>query len=234
MGGGAHSPLGVNWLVHRINRQHIEAAARDHARGKLLDIGCGEGRYDDILGQHADFTAGLECDRRRYGSTCRPGVWGSGLSLPFRDGCFDTVVSFQVLEHVPEPARMVQEIGRVLRPGGHLILTAPHMWGIHEEPNDYFRFTGFGLAHLSRAAGLRVIRVSAMAGYWVTAGARFCYYLQQFEKIRGLALLLRPLYALVQLTAMVLDRAHRVEGDTWNFILVASKPQTPAEAAEVR
>ena len=65
-----------------------------------------------------------------------------------------------------------------------------------------------------------------MAGYWVTAGARFCYYLQLFERLPGMALLLRPLYALVQLAALVLDRLHRVEGDAWNFILVATKPRT--------
>jgi|TARA_B100001971_G_scaffold204623_1_gene221018 SAM-dependent methyltransferase len=231
---GGKSPLCVNWLVHRINRQEIEAAARGHARGMLLDIGCGHGRYNDLLDRCADSRTGMELDRGRYVSVCRPGVWGSGLSLPFRDDCFDTVVSFQVLEHVPEPAQMVQEIARVLKPGGCLILTAPHIWGIHEEPEDYFRFTGFGLSHLSRVAGLKVVSVRSMAGYWVTAGARFCYYLQLFERLPGMALLLRPLYALVQLAALVLDRLHRVEGDAWNFILVATKPRTQAKQEEPR
>ena len=216
------SPFRVNWLVQRIDRQHIETAAGNCARGRLLDIGCGQRQYDDILRQRAQ-CVGIELDRERY-SNCHPEVWGSGLCLPFTDECFDTVVSFQVLEHVPEPALMMREISRVLRPGGQLILTAPHMWGIHEEPRDYFRFTGYGLAHLSRGAGLDVTRVDAMAGYWVTAGTRFCYYLQQFEKV-GLALLLRPLYAAIQVASLALDRLHRVESDAWNFILVAAKPQ---------
>ena len=220
MAGG--SPFRVNWLVQRINRQHIETAAGNCARGRLLDIGCGQRQYDDILRQQAQ-CVGIELDRERY-RNCHPEVWGSGLSLPFADECFDTVVSFQVLEHVPEPAVMMREISRVLRPGGQLILTAPHMWGIHEEPRDYFRYTGYGLAHLSRSAGLDVTRVDAMAGYWVTAGTRFCYYLQQFEKV-GLALLLRPLYAAIQVASLTLDRLHRVESDAWNFILVAAKPQ---------
>ena len=234
MGGSGQSPLCVNWMVHRINRQQIEAAARGHARGRLLDIGCGQGRYNDLLDRYADSRTGMEPARQRYASGCLPGVWGSGLSLPFGDACFDTVVSFQVLEHVPEPAQMVREISRVLKPGGCLILTAPHIWGVHEEPEDYFRFTGFGLSHLSRVAGLRVSSVRAMAGYWVTAGARFCYYLQQFEKLPGMALPLRPLYALVQFAALVLDRLHRVEGDAWNFILVAIKPRTLTEQEEPR
>jgi len=103
------------------------------------------------------------------------------------------------------------------------------MWGLHEEPADYYRFTCFGLAHLARAAGLTVLETRALAGYWVTAGARFCYYLQHFDRC-GLQVVVRPLYALVQLLALGLDRLHRVEGDTWNYLLVAGKPG-PGEAA---
>ena len=216
------SPFSVNWLILRINRKHIAAAVNRHARGRLLDVGCGERPYAQELKEGAGAVVGLEPDRDRYGET-PPEVWGSALELPFRDESFDTVFSSQVLEHVPEPAQMVAEIGRVLRPDGYLILTAPHIWGIHEEPHDYFRFTGFGLEHLARRAGLEPLSARPMAGYWVTAGARFCYYLQQFEKV-GLRLLIRPLYAVVQLVALVLDRLHRVESDAWNFILVARKP----------
>jgi len=117
----------------------------------------------------------------------------------------------------------VAEIARVLRPGGCLILTAPHIWGIHEEPRDYFRFTGYGLAHLARRAGLEPLSVRPMAGYWVTTGARFCHYLQQFAKV-GPTFAVRPLYAAVQILALVFDRLHRVESDAWNFIMVARKP----------
>lgn len=215
------SLFAVNWLVLRLNRQQVAAAAAGHARGWLLDVGCGERPYARELGAYASRCIGLEHDRRRYLRT-PPEVWGSALALPFGDQRFDTVFSAQVLEHVPEPARMMAELGRVLKPGGCLILTAPHIWGIHEAPEDYYRFTGYGLAYLARQAGLAPLDVRPMAGYWVTAGTRFCYYLQHFEKI-GMAIVLKPLYALVQLAALLLDRLHRVESDAWNFILVARK-----------
>jgi hypothetical protein len=101
-------------------------------------------------------------------------------------------------------------------------LTAPHIWGIHEAPHDYFRFTSHGLAYLARKAGLEPLYVRPMAGYWVTAGARFCYYLKQFEKV-GLAFVTRPCFALVQILVWGLDRIHCMEKDAWNFILVAHK-----------
>ena len=62
-----------------------------------------------------------------------------------------------------------------------------------------------------------------MAGYWVTAGTRFCYYLEAFDN--GI---LKPFagisFGLVQLLVFCLDRVHRVEGDTWNYIAVGKKP----------
>ena len=99
---------------------------------------------------------------------------------------------------MPQPWRLLDEIARVLRPGGALVLTAPHIWGLHEEPRDYYRFTPFGLRHLGQAAGLRVEAVKALAGYWVTAGARFTHYLRRLERLR-LHPATRPLMALVQL-----------------------------------
>ncbi|MFH1571589.1 MAG: class I SAM-dependent methyltransferase [Gemmatimonadota bacterium] len=218
------SLLSPSWLVHHLHGRAVAAALAAQAGGRLLDVGCGGDPFRDLLAAHSTRALGLEPDRSRYAGRARPAVWGSGLDLPFGSAAFDTVVSFQVLEHVPEPARMMAEMARVLRPGGRLIVSAPHMWGVHEEPHDYFRFTGFGLAHLARAAGLEVREVRALAGYWVTAGARFCYYLQHFDRW-GLALLVRPTYAVVQLASLALDRLHRVEGDAWNFLLVAARPE---------
>lgn len=220
--GADPSPFSVNWLVLQLHRRQVRKAAEAHARGWLLDVGCGERSLAPELGRGIGRYIGLERDRQRYART-PPEVWGNALALPFGDQSFDTVFSSQVLEHVPDPAQMIAEIGRVLKPGGYLILTAPLLWGIHEEPEDYFRFTGYGLAYLARQAGLEPVQVHPMAGYWVTAGARFCYYLQHFEKF-GLGWVVQPLYALVQGLAWLLDRLHRVESDPWNFLLVARRP----------
>lgn len=221
----SESWFSASGLVLRINRQHLAAAIRAYGRGRLLDLGCGGRPYAALVASCARICVSLEQDRQRY-RDAPPQVWGSGLDLPFRAASFDAVLAAQVLEHVPEPARLCAESARVLGPGGHLVLTAPHMWGVHEEPHDYFRFTGYGLAHLARQAGLEVVEVRAMAGYWVTAGARFCYYLQRLER-QGLGWCLRPVYALVQVLALALDRVDRVEGDAWNFLLVARKPVDP-------
>ena len=56
------------------------------------------------------------------------------------------------------------EIARVLAPGGHLILSVPHLSLLHEVPHDYFRFTRYGLEALLAGAGLRVLELSECGG----------------------------------------------------------------------
>ena len=226
-GGRRRSPSQVdadifskNWAVHRVMRRTMEGLTHE-ASGALLDIGCGGMPYKEIFSSKVSRYVGVDRDRSR---TPVRGIdaCGDALALPIRGQAFETVICSQVLEHLPEPDRAMVEITRVLKPGGLLILTAPHIWGIHEEPNDYYRYTGYGLRYLANKAGLDVIEVRAMAGYWMTAGSRFCYYLEHFE--RGPFILpVRVCYLLVQVSALLLDRLHRVESDAWNYLMLARK-----------
>lgn len=63
-------------------------------------------------------------------------------------GSADMVFCLEVLEHVKNPFNAANEIIRILKPGGVLIGSTPFMMPIHEEPHDYFRFTGYGLLNL--------------------------------------------------------------------------------------
>lgn len=214
----ARPVFGKNWLIHRIMRQAMDEV-KGLASGRLLDVGCGNKPYAAIFEGCVQHYIGLEKSRGRYEQV---DVWGDALALPFRDRAFDTALCNQVLEHVPEPQVAMDEMARVLRPGGYLIVTAPHIWGLHEVPHDYFRFTPYGLRHLAERAGLAICKTHALAGFWVTAGARFCYYLARFD--RGpLIPFVRIGFFFIQLGASFLDRLHRVESDAWNFLLIAQK-----------
>lgn len=227
-----------NWLERREHVRSIAAAAEAYGSGLVLDVGSGTKPYEHLVAPHAERYLGLDlpprwdierqpakAERRRRSVD----VYGSALRLPFSDQTFGTVVSFQVLEHVPEPQRMMQEVSRVLRAGGHLILSTPQMWHLHEAPHDYYRFTRYGLAHLSRSCGLEVIEMHGVAGFWARVGLKLTYRIDDLARGLGrvspvLAYPLLPLTAVVNLTSKLLDTLLPNEDDCTVNFLVARKP----------
>lgn len=77
-------------------------------------------------------------------------IVGDGMHLPFRDGAFGLVLSQAVIEHVIRPEAYVDEIFRVLRPGGLFYAEVAFMQPVHMAPDHYFNVTPFGLRWLCR------------------------------------------------------------------------------------
>jgi SAM-dependent methyltransferase len=107
-------------LQEHLARYHF---ARDHARGRILDVACGTGYGTRILGAvGADVSLEALRYARRYPAAY---VAADGARLPFAR-VFDAVVSFETIEHLPDPERFVAECARVLRPGGRLFVSTPN------------------------------------------------------------------------------------------------------------
>ncbi len=185
---------------------------RSYARGRLLDIGCGNQPYRELFVPLVREYIGL--DREAQGS--RPDVIGDALRLPFCADAFDTVLMIQVLEHMPDPLAAIREVRRVLAPGGRLILTAPQYWREHEEPHDYYRFTRFGLLHLLRESGLRLLHLRAQGGAWALAGQALANTLSARRGLHHVRPLVNVLFGLC-------DRLWPDAGDPINHLLIAEK-----------
>jgi SAM-dependent methyltransferase len=136
--------------------------------GRLLDGGCGTG--NNLLhlgGRWRAVGVDLSEEALRF---CRARgvrvVGGSLLSLPFDDGAFDCVTSFDVLYHrwVTDDGAAVAELARVLRPGGLLLVRVPALrmlWGAHDEAvHSRHRYTRGEIESLLKTAGLQVLRSS--------------------------------------------------------------------------
>ncbi len=80
----------------------------------------------------------------REGMTVR----GNAGALPFKDGSFEVVLCTELLEHVPDPKAVVEELYRVLRRGGRCILSTRCCYPLHGGPRDFYRFSRFGLEYL--------------------------------------------------------------------------------------
>lgn len=86
-------------------------------------------------------------------------------SVPVEDQRYDAVVFTQVMEHLPDPSKVVEELFRVLKPGGRLFYSGPLIFHEHEVPYDFYRYTQFGVRHLFEHAGFHVPSVQWMEGY---------------------------------------------------------------------
>lgn len=75
-------------------------------------------------------------------------VWDITTELPIESGSVDFVVCSAVLEHVNEPAKVIREMHRILKPGGRVWVDIPFMQPYHESPDDFYRFTLSGIKHM--------------------------------------------------------------------------------------
>jgi hypothetical protein len=113
-----------------------------------------------------------------------------------------------------------------VRPGGRLYLVAPQSWRLHQAPQDFLRFTRYGLDHLLEAAGFAVTEVRPLGGAFWNLGLRSIYLLTHFKgRAFPVALLLAPLLGfLVPLLCYYLDHLDRDREDTLGYAVVARKP----------
>ena len=89
---------------------------------------------------------------------------GSVLNIPCEDGKFDLVIAQEVLEHVNEPFKAIEEISRVLKKSGYFYLQLPFIIGYHPCPNDYWRFTHEGIRELLNKSKFDVVELKISVG----------------------------------------------------------------------
>ena len=161
------TPFHPQWLL-RFGRSPDFLLAL--ASGRTLDIGCAD-RWPE-----SKLPAGCKYISLDYPITgheiygAKPDIFADAASLPLSSSSFDTVLLFEVLEHLERPNRALAETARVLCQGGKAIITIPFLYPMHDEPHDYQRYTRYGLIRECHAAGLRVDYIEASLGSAKTAG----------------------------------------------------------------
>ncbi len=168
--------LYLSWLKICLRR----AAPRAH--GRLLDVGCGDKAFEALFTPFVESYTGVEHQAvfestQASQRTAKPDVLYDGKRLPFDAASFDTVLSTSVLEHTPDPAALIAEMARVLKPDGTVILTTPFAFRLHEEPYDYYRFTPYGLAAMLERVGLHIVDTQAFGSVWSVVGHKLNSYL---------------------------------------------------------
>ena len=229
------------WLHPRhlslTQRQRALARFEPLVQGRLLDVGCGRKPYE-LLFRHASSYIGVDLPQSMHGIQ-KVDVLASALALPFSSNSFDAALCIEVLEHTTDPQTSIAEIARILCRPGYVMITAPLNAPLHEEPNDYFRFTKYGLKLLIENAGLDASRILPLGGTWLSLGHELSGFLYRTLGARtGLRgeqiprLILGPLVTLIcaaiQVAAAGIESFWFEEAGTMGYAVMAQKPVSRA------
>lgn len=131
---------------------------------RVLDLGAGDGTAARSLSKvipEMDY-CGLDIEDSPEVSVRKPSnltfVTYDGVTMPFESRSFDLVFSKQVLEHVRHPDEVLEEVGRILRPGGLFIGSCSQLEPYHS--HSIFNWTAYGIVTVFADHGLRVMRIA--------------------------------------------------------------------------
>ena len=155
----------IDPLTYNIDQFVISSVSELGPDKLLLDAGAGESRFKTRLKNVRYIAIDTAWGDPRWDYS-KIDVVGSVDRLPFDSNVFDTIICTQVLEHVKKPQLVLNELFRVLKPGGVVCISAPQGWGVHQAPHDYFRFTCYALSYLLRNAGFGKISIKPSCGYY--------------------------------------------------------------------
>ncbi len=146
--------------------------------GHLLDFGCGSKPYQSLFS--VEKYTGLDFENPGHPHLNEQiDIFYDGKKIPFPDDHFDAVFSSEVFEHVFNLEEILQEIRRVMKPGAKILVTCPFAISEHEVPNDYARYTSFGLKHLFEKNGFTVISFEKSGNHVETVYQLWIMYIHQ-------------------------------------------------------
>lgn len=151
-------------VIYQPERELLYQSVRKNAKyifGDVLDVGAGPyHRYRGLFKKIKSYRT-LDTD-----ASFSPDIAGSATAIPLPDASVDAIVCTQVLGDIEIPSVAVREFSRVLREGGHVLLTESLFGELHDEPQDYWRFTEFGLRKLFEDAGFVVLVLERRGGFF--------------------------------------------------------------------
>lgn len=151
---------------------------RNYLSGTMLDFGCGKRPYKHLF--NVQNYIGVDLDESGHDHKNEHiDVYYDGKKIPFDNDHFDSVFSSEVFEHIFNLGEILDELYRVTKPGGHMLITLPFVWDEHEIPYDFARYTSFGIEHLLTKAGFKIIHSTKTTNYVETIFQMWNAYVNQ-------------------------------------------------------
>lgn len=185
---GRNFARNASYAKYRLRKDVEEYAKLIGPSTRVLDIGSGtQTPYRSFF--ETDHYVGLDYFESTH-------VSADATNLPFRSNIASVVLATEVMEHLPEPQQALAEMNRVLEMGGHLVLTVPLIWGVHDYI-DYQRWTARGLQEMLHRHGFGVSHLKPRGGIFSMIGCMIGQIpMQLFGKMDGQSRLRSTLYML--------------------------------------
>jgi SAM-dependent methyltransferase len=193
-------------------------------KGRILDVGCGSKPYRHLFGPIEEYL-GLDV----YASSDVDIIVEPGKPWPLPDQSFDVIFASQVLEHVENLDDILEEMNRVLRVGGHLIMTFPFLYNEHGTPYDFRRFTKYNsdilmdnfIMKLNITQGAISSTISSLLLNWQDDIINNNFLLRVF---RAIFLPIWMIYCtLINILSVVLDKIDYTDRYYGNVLIISEK-----------
>jgi SAM-dependent methyltransferase len=172
------------YLVRQIVLKSI-IRNKHHIHGIMMDFGCGTKPYKSLFDVEKYIGVDYKGDGHSHENE-QIEVFYDGKTIPFSDNYFDSVLCSEVFEHLFNIDDILNELHRVTKPGGKILITTVFVWNLHEVPIDYARYTPYGLKYLFEKNGFKVIISEQNGGYVeLISQITILYILQVFKTTKN-------------------------------------------------
>lgn len=130
--------------IYKYIKKHIPSM-----QGRLLDVGCGNSPFKFLVNSNTCQYVGIDIEGADNFDYQNAGIITfDGENIPFESESFENILCTEVIEHIPNPEKIIAEMYRVLKPKGLCIITLPWSARVHFAPYDFCRYTPYKLAIL--------------------------------------------------------------------------------------
>jgi SAM-dependent methyltransferase len=154
---GRLNPL--SWLIAQLIADNYSALIPKYVKGDFADLGCGLAPFREFYTPYAATTFLSDWSSSVHKPDFVDAFWNLNEPLPCPDARFDSILVSDVLEHLSHPRRLVRELHRILKKDGVILFNTPFLYGIHEAPYDFFRYTEFAFRDIMQEAGFEVVEL---------------------------------------------------------------------------
>ncbi|MFO1478201.1 MAG: class I SAM-dependent methyltransferase [Verrucomicrobiota bacterium] len=166
------SPLSrfYNYHQYRLKTFISGIAASVRPNDVVLDVGAGDCQYKPFFAGRCKYISQDVGDKDACFTYDKIDIRSEIYSIPLPDASVDVILCTQVMEHLKYPTKAIQEMARLLKPGGRLCITVPFASDEHMLPYDYFRYTRFALEFLLMENGFEKPEIIPQGGRFILMG----------------------------------------------------------------